>query len=216
MCRAATTTDAIGYAKSLYQKYLSDDAELAVDVPREMKRALAARLESLSISLNMFDEAQALVYQQLQNDVFPRFFYSAVGQKYLNELGPAPATSKQIGAYPQFYFLLSRCAHRDAGADHVRKDVDEGKPRVPSAETELTTIHDISVVNFEKRHDPEKYYAYELRVMRLAPNSTQPVEDPIPVFRRYKCAARSLAALTPNTRASLFTGSFSSCIRRSR
>jgi len=73
----------LGYAKSIHRKYIQADAEMNLHLAEPIKSGIEHSLGISPLDRNLFSEAQQAVYQELENDIFPRFFYSFAGKKYL-------------------------------------------------------------------------------------------------------------------------------------
>jgi len=73
----------IVYAKSIQHKYISSDAEMCLNLPEALREEIEGNINNSNCPRTIFDEAQTLVYLDMENDIFPRFFYSPAGKKYL-------------------------------------------------------------------------------------------------------------------------------------
>jgi len=73
------------YARSIQRKYINADAEMCLTLPEAVKNEIDRAIEEGGdmVSREVFSPAQALVYTTLSQDIFPRFFYSFAGKKYL-------------------------------------------------------------------------------------------------------------------------------------
>ena len=71
------------YAKSIQRKYISQEAEMSLSLPDDIAAEIDAALLQEAPSRGLFDKAEELVYRELETDIFPRFFYSLAGKKYL-------------------------------------------------------------------------------------------------------------------------------------
>ena len=74
----------IRYANSIHHKYIVSDAELRVELPPEIVKDVEISLKEGQYSREMFNDAQKAIHRVLATDVFPRFFYSGPGRKYLS------------------------------------------------------------------------------------------------------------------------------------
>jgi len=78
-----TPAELKGYAKSIQRKYISQEAEMSLRLPDDIAEQIDTGLLEASPSRGLFDKAEELVYRELETDIFPRFFYSLAGKKYL-------------------------------------------------------------------------------------------------------------------------------------
>lgn len=73
------------YARSIQRKYIASDAEMSLTLPDTVKGEIDRAIEEDgdNVKRDVFTTAQALVYTLLSQDIFPRFFYSTAGKRYL-------------------------------------------------------------------------------------------------------------------------------------
>lgn len=81
-----TEAELAGYAKSIHRKYILQDAEMTLELPENVKEEIDAKLHNNQIGRDLFNAAERLVYEDLEKDIFPRFFYSLAGKKYLTKV----------------------------------------------------------------------------------------------------------------------------------
>ncbi|KCV70378.1 hypothetical protein H696_02712 [Fonticula alba] len=156
----ASASDLHLYATTIFHKYLRPDAELAVDVPLDLRMDLFKVIESNRVSRSMFQRARALVYQQLEDEVFPKFFYSILGRRYLESIefddnGEVSLLSLAQRRKPAFSDIEAAVSMANLSASNQASGIPN-----------TVVIVGASVRTFERRRDPDKYYAYEVVVHR--------------------------------------------------
>ena len=124
------------------------------------------------------------MFDELEKVVFPRFFYSNSGKKYLSlmsELGP-PTTRLGTTSTAPLFQQTSNASLLNGGS----KNAAHPRPRAFS-DSDDERITSIEVTNFEKRFDKEKFYVYEIKVTReiREGGSAQKYPDDLFIYRRY-------------------------------
>jgi len=171
-----------GYAKSIRRKYIYPDAEMSLNLPEAIRTEIETSLEQgvENCHRDIFKTAEDIVYGELEGDIFPRFFYSLAGKKYLAQVMEEEKQQARTSKFGVLKLNLNTIKSRSNTEKAPQKPTTQMRSSITLVDE--TTVVDI--INFEKRYGKQKYYVYEIQISRQSTDIPNSTETSI-IYRRY-------------------------------
>ena len=115
-----------GLAKTIYKKFIKGDQ---LQLPQNVKRAIATKLQSKQYDPAMFEAAQSFVEESMRTNLYPLFLNSDIYVQYVQNGGESPksshSTSGSSSARPMSTALCTLHENSELRHEDLQMDTDD-------------------------------------------------------------------------------------------